>query len=69
MLILVSISTGCGLISAFASLAGILAGSPNSVEELKICVITAGVKKYKWMMWKKEKNLVKTKKIPWKSHF
>ena len=44
-LILVSTITGCVSISAFASLLGIPITS--SVIGLKICAITAGVKKYK----------------------
>ena len=45
LLILVSTVTGCVSISAFASLVGIPVGIANSLVGLKICVITAGIKK------------------------
>ena len=44
LLILASTITGCILISAFASLVGIPIGIASSIIELKICVITAGIK-------------------------
>ena len=53
-LILIFIVSGCVSISAFA-LAGIHTGIASSERELKICVITAGIKKYKSII-KKEKN-------------
>ena len=43
--ILASAVTRCVSISAFASLAGILLGVVSSAVELKICTITAGIKK------------------------
>ena len=43
-------------ISAFASLVGIPVGITSSAVELKICVITAGIKKYKSIIKKKEKK-------------
>ena len=45
-LILVSIVTGCVYIWDFASLVGIPVGITSTTIELKICVITAGIKKY-----------------------
>ena len=46
-LILASTITGCVFISAFASLVGITTGITSSANELKICAITARIKKYK----------------------
>ena len=43
--ILASTITGCTSISAFASLLGISIGITSSAIGLKICVITAGIKK------------------------
>ena len=45
LLILVSTVTRCISISAFASLVGITIGIMSSATGLKICVITAGIKK------------------------
>ena len=45
LLFMTSIITGCTSISAFASLVGILIAITSSGTELKICVITAGIKK------------------------
>ena len=44
---LVSTVTGCDSISAFAALVVIPVGSTSSAVGLKICVITARIKKYK----------------------
>ena len=55
-LILVSTITGCVSISAFASLIGIPIGITSSAIGLKICAITAGIKKYKSMINKKKKK-------------
>ena len=52
-LILGSTITGCVSISAFASLVGIPIGITSSATGLKICVITAGIKKYKSIIKKK----------------
>ena len=43
-------------ISAFASLVPIPIGIKRSAIELKICVITAGIKKYKSIIKKKRKK-------------
>ena len=48
--------TGCISISVFASLVGITVGIANSAIGLKICVITAGIKKHKSVIKKKKKN-------------
>ena len=65
LLILVSTVTGCVFISGF----GISVSITSSAVGLKICVITAGVKKYNSEIKKKKKKhekivlLVKTKSI------
>ena len=56
LLILVSTVIGCGSISAFASLVGIPIGITSSAIEIKICVITAGVKNYKSIVKKNKKK-------------
>ena len=56
---LVSTVTGCVSISAFASLVGIPIGFTSSAIGSKICVITAGIKKFKSMIKKKKKNMIK----------
>ena len=43
-------------VTAFASLVGIPIGITSSAIDLKICVITAGIKKYKSIIKKKEKE-------------
>ena len=55
-LIVTSTITGCVSISAFASLVGIPIGIASSTIGLKICVITAGIKKYKSIINKKKKK-------------
>ena len=54
-LILISTVTGCVSISAVASLAGTLIGITSSAVGLKICVSTAGIKRYESII-KKKKN-------------
>ena len=56
LLILVSTVTACIFISAFASLVVILVGITSSAVGLKICIVTAGIKKYKSIIKKKEKE-------------
>ena len=56
LLILVSTISGCISISAFASLLGIPIEITSSAIELKICAITARVKKYKSIIKKKKKK-------------
>ena len=55
-LILVSTITGCISSSSFASLLGIPIGITSSAIGLKICAITAGIKKYKSIIKKKKKK-------------
>ena len=55
-LILASTSTGCILISAFASLIGIPIGITSLAVGLEICVITAEIKNYKSIIKKKDKK-------------
>ena len=67
LLILTSAVTGCVSISAFSSLVGLPIGTASPAVALKICAITAGIKKYKSIIKKKRKKhdkivlLVKTK--------
>ena len=56
LLILAFTVTGCISISAFASLVGITIAITSSEIGLKICIITAAVKKYKSTI-KKKKNM------------
>ena len=56
LLILVSTVTGSVSISAFASLVAILIGIACSAVGLKICAITAEIKKYETIVNKKQKK-------------
>ena len=56
LLILISAVTGCGSISPFAPLVGIPIGIKSSTRGLKMCVITAGPKKYKSIIKRKKKK-------------
>ena len=58
-LILASAITGCISISVFTSLVGIPAGITSSAIGLKICAITAGIKKYKSIIKKRKRSLIK----------
>ena len=53
---LASTITGCVCISAFASLIDIPIGITSSPLGFKICVITAGIKRYKSIIKKKKKK-------------
>ena len=55
-LLVISTISGCVSISAFASLFGISKRITSSVIELKVCTITAGIKKCKSMIKKKKKK-------------
>ena len=55
-LILISTITGCVSISAFSSLVGIPIGIVRSIIGLKVCVITAGIKKFNSIIKKKKKK-------------
>ena len=48
--------TGCLSVSAFTSLVGILIRIIISAVELDVCTLTAGIKKYKWIIKKKKKE-------------
>ena len=56
LFILVSTVTGCVSISAFASLVCVPGGITSSAVGLKICAITAEIKKYKPILKKKKKK-------------
>ena len=58
-LILISTSTGCPSISAFASLVSIPIGITSSAIGLKIFIITTGIKKYKSINKKNKKKHIK----------
>ena len=58
LLILISTVTGCVSISAFASLVGIPKGITSSAVVLKICVMTARIKKYKSRNQKKHDKII-----------
>ena len=53
---LVSKTSGCVSISAFASLVCVPVSITNSAVGIKICAITAGIKKYKSIITKKNKH-------------
>ena len=55
-LVVIFTITGCVSISAFASFVGIVIGITSSSIGLKICAITAGIKKYKSIIKKKKKK-------------
>ena len=57
--ILASTNTGWISISTFASLLGIPRGNTSSAIGLKICAITAGINKYKSIIKKKKKCMIK----------
>ena len=56
LLILISTVSGCVSICNFAPLVGFPIGIPNSAIGLKICVIPAGIKRYKSIIKKKKKK-------------
>ena len=58
-LVLASTIIGCVYISAFASLVGISVGITSSAIGVKICVITAGIKKCKSTDKKRGRNMIK----------
>ena len=62
-LILASAITGCISISAFASLIDIPMGITSSAIVLKICEVTAGIKKYKSIIKKNEKKYDKIESL------
>ena len=59
LLILPSTFTGCVSISAFASAVGIPVGITSSLVGFRICVLTAGIKKYQSIIKIKEKSMIK----------
>ena len=56
LLILSSTFTGCISISSFASLVGVSLGITSPVVGLKICTITARIKKFNSIIKKKRKK-------------
>ena len=59
LLILAFTITECVSISAFASLVGIPIGITSSAIGLKICSITAGIKKYMSQLGKQKRSMIK----------
>ena len=57
-LVLGSTIGGCLSISAFPSLVGIAIGSTSFAIGLKICAITAGIKRYKSIIKKKKHDSI-----------
>ena len=55
-LVFISVVSGCVSISAFASLVGVPIGITSSAVGMKICAITAGIKRYKSIINKKRKK-------------
>ena len=55
----VSTVTGCVYISAFAPLVVIHVGITTSEAGIKLCAITAGIKKYKLIIKKKRISMIK----------
>ena len=55
LLILANTVTGCVSVSTFDSLVGISIGETNYAVGLKICAISAGIRKYKPILKKKKK--------------
>ena len=56
LLSVISTITGCVSISAFAPLVSIPLGITSSAIGLKICAITAGIKRYKSIIKKRKKT-------------
>ena len=63
LLILASTVTGCVSICSFTSAVGIPVGIAPSAVRMKICAITAGIKKYNSIL-KKEKHSWKLNELP-----
>ena len=59
LLIAISTITGCVSTSDFASLVDIPIGIVSSLIGLKICVITVGIKKYKSIIKKRGRIMIK----------
>ena len=59
LLILALTVTGCVAISAFASLVCVSVGVTSSAVGIKICTITARIQKYKSIIKKKRKSMMK----------
>ena len=58
-LVFVSAVSDCVFVSVFASSVGVSAGILSSAVELKICAITVGIKKYKSIIKKRGKSMIK----------
>ena len=58
-LIFASTVTGCVSVFSFSSLIGIPIGITSYAIQLKICLITAGIKKYKSIIKKRKRSMIK----------
>ena len=58
-LVFVSAVSGCLSKSAFASFVEVFVGTASSAVGLKICTITTAIKKYKSIIKKRGKSMVK----------
>ena len=58
-LILASTLNGCVSISILSSLVGVPVGITSSAIGLKICAITAGIKKFKSISKKRKRSMIK----------
>ena len=59
LLILAFVVTGCVSISTFTSIVGIPLGITSSAVVIKLCAVTERIKKYKSIIKKEEKNMIK----------
>ena len=59
LLNLVPTYTSCVWFSAFASLVCVPVGIASSAVGMKICTITAGIKKYKLIIKKRRRSMIK----------
>ena len=58
-LVFVFAVSDCTFVSVFASSVGVSAGILSSAVELKNCAITVGIKKYKSIIKKRRKTMIK----------
>ena len=59
LLVLAFVVTGCVSISTFTSIVGIPIGITSSAVVIKLCAVTERIKKYKSIIKKEEKKMIK----------
>ena len=59
LLILASAVTGCASVFAFASLVCVPVGITSSAVGITVCAITAGIKKFKSIIKKRRRSMIK----------